>query len=315
MKITNLIDAKNIIVDSDLGYDPDDLFALCYLHSAGVNIRAITLSSGDPHQIALAQFFCKEVGLNIPIGVAELNRKAIKGHKGKFEGATVKEYVGFHHNLLKAYGYPCEATVDELGCKVIADTYKKYPDCELFIIGAPKNVGRYIRENPEAEINQVTFQGGFIGYQFHSYPCERLDKFVGKATCPSYNPNGAIKDTQTIVGINGIKNIRFVSKNICHTIVYDKAIHDKVCSVPSKNKSDELFIKGMDLYLSKHKEKKFHDPCAAVCMLHPEIGSWVRGMMFYDSGGWGTLPDETSKSVTIADIDRDKFWGHIINRD
>ena len=230
-------------------------------------------------------------------------------------GATVKEYVGFHHKLLKAYGYPCEATADELGCKVIADTYGQHPDCELFIIGAPKNVGRYIRENPEAEIKQVTFQGGFIGCQFHNYPCERIDEFVGKTTCPSYNPNGSIKDTQSIIDFKGIKNLRFVSKNVCHTIVYNKQSHGVVLARPPKNMADELFISGMDLYLQKHKEKKFHDPCAAVCMVHPEIGKWVKGKMYYDNGGWGTLPDETSNSETIADIDRVAFWNHIINRD
>ena len=78
----------NVIINTDIGFDPDDFFALCYLYSAGVNIRAITISAGDPHQIALVKFFCKEVGLDIPIGVADLNRKAPKDHSGKFEGGN-----------------------------------------------------------------------------------------------------------------------------------------------------------------------------------------------------------------------------------
>jgi len=307
----------NVIIETDAGHDPDDWFSLCYLHSAGVNIRAITITAGDPHQIALVRFFCKEVGLDIPVGVSDLHRKSpdLKSYKGSFEGAEVKEYVGFHYNLLKAFGYPYEAKADDLGVKVIADTFFKYPDSELFIIGAPKNVGKFVKEYPSAEIGQVTFQGGFMGYQFHDYPCEKLPHFVGKTTYPSYNPNGAKEDTQRIIDFKGIKNLRFVSKNVCHTIVYNREIHSKVRSVPPKNQADVLFIKGMDLYLQKHKEKKFHDPCAAVCMVHPEIGKWVKGKMYYEKGGWGTLPDPESNSETIADIDRESFWNHIINRD
>lgn len=35
---------NNLIVETDIGHDPDDLFALCYLFSAGVNIKAILLT-------------------------------------------------------------------------------------------------------------------------------------------------------------------------------------------------------------------------------------------------------------------------------
>ncbi len=45
----------NLIIETDIGHDPDDLFAICYLAAAGVNIRAICVSPGDPDQIAIAR--------------------------------------------------------------------------------------------------------------------------------------------------------------------------------------------------------------------------------------------------------------------
>ena len=43
----------NLIVETDIGHDPDDFFALCYLHSAGINIRAILVTIGHPYQIEI----------------------------------------------------------------------------------------------------------------------------------------------------------------------------------------------------------------------------------------------------------------------
>ena len=47
---------KKIIIDTDLGHDPDDFFAICYLSAIGVKIDAIVLSPGDLDQIAFANF-------------------------------------------------------------------------------------------------------------------------------------------------------------------------------------------------------------------------------------------------------------------
>lgn len=305
---------KNVIVETDIGHDPDDFFALCYLHSAGVQIRAITIHKGEPHQIALVRFLCKELGLDIPVGATKLDVEEPKKYEGEFEGLPVQEFVGFHHNLLTKYGYPHAAKADDYGHKVIADTLDKYPDSELFIIGAPKNVSTYLSGERARPIDQITFQGGFLGYDVHNIPCERLPKFEGKTTCPSYNPNGDIKGTELIVKSPLIKNIRFVSKNVCHTIVYDKQIHELMKQGLPKNHADELFMSGMDLYLSKHNEKKYHDPCAAVCMLHPEIAKWVRGHLYYEKGGWGTFPNEASNSETIACIDKERLWSFILDK-
>lgn len=305
---------KDIIIETDVGHDPDDVFAILYLHSAGVNIRAITVHKGAPHQLALIRFMCKELGLDIPVGATSLDVPQPKKYSGGFEGRPIQEYVGFHYKLLEHYGYPYEAKSDMEGYKVIADTLQEYPDAEIFVIGAPKNLSTYLKCPKAKTIQRVTFQGGFIGYHVHNMPCKRLSKFEGKTTFPSFNPNGDVKGTQLIVETPLIKNLRFVSKNVCHTVVYNKDIHELMEEALPKNRADEIFLKGMDIYLDRHSEKKFHDPVAAVCMLHPEIAQWVRGTLYRENGGWGTRLDPTSNSETIVSLDENEFWDKIIDK-
>lgn len=306
----------NVIIETDIGHDPDDVFALLYLHGAGANIRAITIAEGDPYQVALVRLICEQVGLDIPIGVADLNRKNPKQYDGSFEGASVQSYVDYHHRLLKHYGHKLVASADGLGDDIIWETLRKYPDSQFFIIGAPKNTAKYVSRSMlmsdvQPHIRQVTFQGGFMGYDVHQHPVKRLDKFVGKTTCPSYNPNGDVNGTLRIIDTDLIDHLRFVSKNVCHTIVYNKEQLALSKQMLPKCPAAEMFLVAMDMYLERHNEKKFHDPCAAVCMLHPEIAQWVRGKMYREKGGWGTRPDTTSNSETIASIDEDAFWSYI----
>ena len=289
----------NLIIETDIGHDPDDFFALCYFQSVGVNIRAITVAEGDPDQVAVARMFCREVGLDIPIGVAKTDRSKMSSG-------------GVHYDLLKKYGHQRAEMHDGDGWKVMEDTFKEYPDCEVFVCGPMKSFGEFLRRNDNT-IDRVTVQGGFLSYDLHSFPCKRLDKFEGKDMVPTFNLGGSNKDGLEVVNSVNIKERRFVSKNVCHTVVYDKDVHDFIKKAPINNKADELFVNGMDLYLRRHSEKKFPDPTAAVCHMHPEIAGWVRGKLHCSKGKWGTRLDENGDYI-IANIDYDKLWNHIAFR-
>jgi len=293
----------NLIVCTDLGRDPDDFFALCYLHSiGGVNIRAITISPGDEDQIAIAKFFCKEVGLNIPIG-------SDKMRKGK------RSSGGIHYDLLKKYKHPLEASADGYSQDIIRDRIKIFPECEVFACGPLTGLGRYL-ESYAMPILRLTVQGGFLAYDLHKYNCVRLEKFEGKTTVPTFNLNGDPKAALTVINSDLIFHRKFVSKNVCHTVVYDKDVHSAIKSgFIYRNRASDLFIEAMDIYLSKHTDKKFHDPTAAVCHMHPEIATWVDGNIYRDpKGNWGTVINENLAhhgDKIIADIDRHQLWHHI----
>jgi len=136
-------EVMNLIIETDIGHDPDDFFALCYFFSAGVDVRAILLSPGDESQVTIVSFLLKELGKeHIPIGVPELCRRKEK-------------LTSIHKYLVKKYNYPCHSDKSYLGKDVIYDTLLKYPDSELFICGAVKNIGRYLIEYPNTKITKA----------------------------------------------------------------------------------------------------------------------------------------------------------------
>jgi pyrimidine-specific ribonucleoside hydrolase len=151
-------------------------------------------------------------------------------------------------------------------------------------------------------------QGGFVGYHLHP-PTVRLPNFEGKTWVPTFNMNGDRPGTLVFAGAD-IEERRFVGKNVCHTILYGKEQY--AAMTEPKCRAAELFMEGMGLYLERHENKKFHDPTAAVCHLHPEIGQWVRGRVQKTEGGWGTVADENGDWM-LGDIDRDLLWDHISN--
>jgi len=284
--------ATDMIIETDVGNDPDDFFTLCHLVTAGVNIKAILISPGDPEQVRLVRFFCDQVGLDIPIGVGKLDR--YKRWK-----------LGVHTELLERYKYPDNTKHDGFSGDIATDILKNN-DPDIFIIGPAKGIGSFLKDNPDFEGSKATMQGGFVGY--HLYPPKiRLEKFEDRVWVPTFNLNGDRKGGMRFID-SKIKRKQFVSKNICHTVVYDRDKYNKM-NTP-RDRASELYMETMHLYLSKHNEKKFHDPCAAVCHMHPEVGTWIRGKICKMESGWGAVLDENGDYL-IADLDYDAFWEHI----
>ena len=281
----------DVIVETDLGHDPDDLFAICYLAAAGANIRAITVVPGDPDQLAVARLITHVLGQEIPVGASHLNgRKPSSG--------------GVHLRLLDRFRLPRTAEPDGPGEDVIASALGQYPDAGLFVIGPCTSTARYLARS-EARIPQrVTMQGGFLGYHIYS-PVVRLPEFEGRGWMPTFNLNGDRRGA-AVLSAAPISDRRFVGKNVCHTVVYDRAVHATMQAPPSDNPAAGLFRMAMDLYLKSHPAKKWHDPTAAACHLHPEIGTWVRGRVIKLEGGcpgWTPrgLPEGAWSGASLAD--------------
>lgn len=126
-----------------------------------------------------------------------------------------------------------------------------------------------------------------------------LPKFEGLVTCPTFNLGGDVKSALLFTQDPNIER-SFVGKNVCHTIVYDPKQFDEhehavgMAPVFIKSLSDS-WMKGQALFLEAMKMffdngapyKMFHDPSAAVCMLHPEIGTWLQGSLYREKGAWG----------------------------
>jgi pyrimidine-specific ribonucleoside hydrolase len=282
----------DLIIETDLGHDPDDFFAICYLAGAGVRIRAISVVPGDRDQLAVARLLVKRLGLDIPVGASRPDsRRCSSG--------------GMHHDLLDRLGFPREASPDGPGDEVIAAAMERHPECDVLVIGPCTSTARYL-SRPGARIpRRLTMQGGFLGYHLHA-PAVRLLEMEGKSWMPTFNLNGDRKGAGVLLAAP-IPVRRFVGKNVCHTLLYDQAMHTTMPAADPDNPATGLFRQAMDLYLEKHPEKKWHDPTAAACHLHPEIGTWVRGRVTKVEAGWGTVLDEEGDLI-LADVDREALW-------
>jgi pyrimidine-specific ribonucleoside hydrolase len=282
----------DLIVETDLGHDPDDFFTLCYLAAVGVHLRAVCVVPGDRDQLAVARMVVKTLGLDIPVGASKTDsRKCSSG--------------GMHYELLDLFGFHREAGHDGPGHEVIADTLDRHPSCEFLVIGPCTSTARYL-SRPDAVVpRRLTMQGGFLGYHLHA-PQVRLPQFEGKTGMPTFNLNGDRKGAEIVLKAP-IPDRRFVGKNVCHTLLYDRVFHATMPAAEADKAAQVLFMAGMDAYLRTHEAKKWHDPTAAACHLHPEIGTWARGRVEKIEGGWGTVLDEGGDLI-LADVDRDALW-------
>jgi pyrimidine-specific ribonucleoside hydrolase len=282
----------DLIVETDLGHDPDDFFTLCYLAGVGIRLRAVCVVPGDRDQLAVARLIVRTLGLDIPVGASKLDsRKCSSG--------------GMHYEVLDHFGFPREAGPDGPGEEVVADTLRRHPDCEFLVIGPCTSTARYLSRPDALPPRRLTMQGGFLGYHLHA-PQVRLPQFEGREWMPTFNLNGDRRGADILLRA-AIPERRFVGKNVCHTLLYDRAFHLTMPAADPDSPAQMLFMVGMEANLSKHEAKKWHDPTAAACHLHPEIGTWVRGRVTKIEGGWGTVADENGDLV-LADVDRDALW-------
>jgi pyrimidine-specific ribonucleoside hydrolase len=284
----------NLLVETDIGHDPDDFFALCYLFSAGVNIKGILISPGDEMQIAIVDFLLQILGKkDVLIGVPLLGRR--KEHP-----------TNIHKAMLDQYKFPYYSSnailANEVIRRVLVDD-----DVDFFGCGPLQNLGHY---NLPVQLNCATMQGGFIGYMTHGITVKMLDKFKGKQTVPTFNLNGDKKGAFNFLKMD-IKERHFVGKNVCHYMMYNLDTHKYITSVPPKDRAAELFREGMTWRFKLGSDgKKFHDPTAAVCHLHPEIGTWVRAKPYSEKGEWGSRLDENGDYVLVA-INEQKVWDYL----
>jgi inosine-uridine nucleoside N-ribohydrolase len=285
-----------MIIDTDIGRDPDDFFSLLYFLAAGVDIKLVCISPGDKDQVAVAHLIRDQLGLDFPIGVGKKDRDK-------------KSSGGVHYKMLDRYKYPKEREADGYGPDLIKSVYAEHPDSDVFIIGPPMSIGGFLKEN-KVKIHKATMQGGFLPYSLkEDYEVPLLDKFVDQEKVATFNMNGDVKGTFEFLAAD-VFDRRFVGKNVCHTIVYDKDIHKKIKPIlKEKNRAGELFVEAMDIYLSRHDSKKFHDPAAAVSHLHPNVFGWVFGGPIREKGKWGTDPE--GSDLIAANVDYDKLWYHI----
>src|SRR5262249_36109185 len=101
---------------------------------------------------------------------------------------------------------------------------------------------------------------------------------------------------------------RFVSKNVCHGVVYDQAMHKHFAAVKEGSRSLALIWQGMEVYLRRQEEgKAFHDPLAACCAIDESIGTWAEVEVYREKGEWGSRLCPESGTWIITGYDPERF--------
>lgn len=306
-----------LVFDMETG-DPDDVLTLILLLGhPEVDLKAVTVTPGTPHQVSVVREVLRLMGSpDLPVGAFNLDHK-------KARGTPEERYVtcvsGWHWNFLGELEPPRDA---ESGWKVLLENLDA---ATQLVTGAPlKNLGallRHLSENPAEPDFRFDWvaQGGFAGKGVVPEE-DQLPKFKGMVTCPTYNLNGDPKSALLALESGWIRNRRFVSKNVCHGVVYGQALHEVFeerilgLSPGAHRRSLELIYRGMDHYLKKKPSgKAFHDPLAACCALDPSIGTWAEVEIYREKGKWGSRYGTPNASI-ITRYDRERFIETLLGR-
>ncbi|MFB2974531.1 nucleoside hydrolase [Aerosakkonema sp. BLCC-F183] len=277
----------DVIWDMETG-DPDDFLTLLLLMGhPEVNLKAVTITPGSPQQIGLVRKALALFNIDIPVGAH---------HKEHPKPCVSKWHTDVYGDI------PTSQDAENGG-----EVLRRYCDSNTTLItGGPlKNLGAAIKLN--FQVDRWIAQGGFAGEGV--VPSElQLDKFKGMTTCPTYNLNGDSKSALAALSYEAIRVKRFVSKNVCHRVYYDRKMHDIFQSFKHKSLSLALIWKGMDAYLRHHPDgKKLHDPLAACCAIDESIATWAEVEIYREKGQWGARLSPGSGTWIIIDYNPEKF--------
>jgi inosine-uridine nucleoside N-ribohydrolase len=288
----------NIIFNCETA-DPDDMLTLCMLsHHPKVNLIGVTVTPGSIQQTSLV----KDI-------LHSLNRPdVIVGARNPLHPKScVSE---FHNKWLGNDRTLTEYETPILGEDVIAELASQYENIKIVSGAALSCVARYLTKY-QATLGEVVVQGGFAGDSV--VPEEyRLEKFKGRETCPTFNLNADVEAAKLVVDTQQIKLKRFVSKNVCHGIIYDQEMHERIKPHRNNNPGLKMMVEGMQFYLkNKPSGKAFHDPLAACVAIDPTICKYAEVEIYREKGEWGARNTErngvcSDTFITIA-VDREKF--------
>ena len=296
---------RPFVFDMETG-DPDDVLTLLwFLGHPQVDLRAVTVTPGTPYQVGVVRHVLGLMDTDIPVGAFNIQHGADR---------DLKCVSGWHY---KVFGPIPPSTDARPGWQVLRD---HLDDAEL-VTGAPnKNLGGLLRSVERPPKIRWTAQGGFAGEGVVP-PEKQLPKFKGKRAVQTYNLNGDPSSVELALASDAFAWRRFVSKNVCHGVIYDITLHAQVASRLAElsagphRRSLELIHGAMDKYLRKRPAgKAFHDPLAACCALDPSIGTWAEVELSRTGGRWGSCLSDTPNATIIVDYDHERFVDVLLGR-
>ena len=281
-----------LLWDTDIGRDPDDFLAGCFLLSRPeIRLRAITISPGDRDQVALARFLLRETGhLDVPVGV-DLERE-----RGK------KSVGGCHVRLMEYYKAPRVEDADGAGWEVLRAAICQHPAAVLLTTGPLNNVGHMLK-NTDICLERSVTMGGYWPEQGEE-PAKQ-----------EFNFNGCGWATRVFIEAKSRFQRRFlVGKNLTHTpeAAYDETLHQRLRNNRTRSRPLALAYELMTL---SGKDKQLHDPLAAAALVREELFQFQEVMPFKRDQKWSAFPQQGSGIWAATAFDGPRFRAMFVGED
>jgi inosine-uridine nucleoside N-ribohydrolase len=277
--------------------DPDDYLTLLFLiGNPKVDIIGVNISPGSWDQVSVVKQAFKRFGIqNIPVG------SFVRTDDDK------KRVSAWHYKI----GLDSTRVAPDMIGADLLD--KLFAEDVTLLTGSPmKNIGAFIERQPQRRLGRIIVQGGFAGDGVVPDHLQ-LEKFAGKKYVPSFNLNGDIKSANLIINSDLFLEKRFVSKNVCHNVMFDDeikyAIYRRLRDLSKKRNISNLLIQRyLNTFVQNCPDgKKLHDLLAAACAIDPSIAEWRKVNLHRKSGGWGCELDENSDLDIIINYNKERF--------
>jgi len=276
----------DVVWDTDIGRDPDDFLAGCFLLSRpNIRLKAITISPGDSDQVALAKFLLKETGCgDVPVGTVPDREK------------DKKSVGGCHLLLMKYYKVGMSASADGAGWEILEQTFKKHPNAILFTSGPLNNIGDLLR-NTSIEVDLSVSMAGYW-----PEPGQPL-------SMPEFNFNGCGWAAREFVESKRFRKRQLVGKNVTHQVMYDDILHDQLRAA---GKTSRPLALAHELMTQRTGQKKLHDPLAATAIVNENIFEWQEVVPLKRNHQWGSIPSPGSGIWAATSVDQSAFRGMFV---
>lgn len=284
---------EKIILDTDLGSDIDDSFAIAYLLAQkNCELLGITTVSGEPVKRAeMASAICLNAGKgDIPI------------HPGaEFPLIhAIKQDIAHQYGKLEAFEHKTEFEPNS-AVAFLRETIRKNPgEITLVAIGALTNIALLFCVDPEIPslIKRLVIMGGHFA---QSDPQNTVKEW--NILCDTH--------AAAIVFNRAPKDFVAVGTDITFRVVLPRADHEQYKNIP--------FLKPVfgfaEEWFARADRVVYHDPLAVASIFAPEILKYTRGKseVITDGSerGLTTFTPDPNGNVTVAsDVDIDAFFKH-----
>lgn len=288
--------------------DPDDFMTLLWLaDNPRVDLVGVLVTPGSFDQCQLVRWgldLCNRK--DVPIG-------SVHGPKWWDTVDGKKPRVSRFHYSNYGSGILNHSVGDVLvGCMLLgtalylaSSAWSLGGNLTVLVGSAPKNIGKTFREFPDVRLNRWVQQGGFAGDNLVSKP---LEKFKGKTTCPSFNPGGAPKETLELLGNQRITRRLFVSKNVCHGVIWTPQMQVALKDKMSDRIGLKTVVSALDKYLeAKGVGKAMHDLVAACCAVDESVCQFKEVEIYRQRGEWGATAKQGTSTYISTDFDEEHF--------